>query len=181
MPTPKIFRTYAVREAPFPINHEVTFMEAGRATSAAVSYFAPIEIGGVTFEDAGPSGVNNPSEIGLAEVNRIKAVEPSWENRDVLLVSIGTGVSSIISSRAATEIKLVEDFDRDDTKIGKIKGAYSTLKAKNPVRTFKTALEFFGHLVKLASDTQAASQRAWIDYKKRYEGFRSCLPSLKLH
>ncbi|KAI1293340.1 acyl transferase/acyl hydrolase/lysophospholipase [Xylaria venustula] len=60
--------------------------QVARATSAAPTYFPPIEINGRSFMDSG-IGVNNPAavaltEVGLLNMGRIKTT---------LLISIGTG------------------------------------------------------------------------------------------
>ena len=82
--------------------HKWTIKEAGRATSAAPTYFPSVHIKdhGVEkiFEDAGCSGYNNPVLKGIAEVrNRI----PEFQGRHIgCLVSIGTGLNEILVPRS---------------------------------------------------------------------------------
>ncbi len=89
---PRLFRTYRVREN---ASFNCTIWEACRATSAAPSYFEPIDIGDdgekETFVDGG-LGYNNPVEQVLDEASRI------FPGRKVAcIVSIGTGVASVIT------------------------------------------------------------------------------------
>jgi predicted acylesterase/phospholipase RssA len=65
-----------------------TIWEAARATSAAPTFFDPVNIGGQSFVD-GATGLNNPVEVVLEEAKSI------WINaisRIQCVVSIGTGV-----------------------------------------------------------------------------------------
>jgi predicted acylesterase/phospholipase RssA len=65
---------------------ECKIWEAGRATSAAVTFFDPIEIGRYKqrFVD-GALGYNNPVQLVLREARQI------WPDREALLISVGTG------------------------------------------------------------------------------------------
>jgi patatin-like phospholipase/acyl hydrolase len=64
--------------------------EAARATSAALTYFAPITIDHVQYCDGG-FGWSNPTEIAIAEAHNI------WPNRPIgCLLSIGTGIEDAI-------------------------------------------------------------------------------------
>jgi len=104
--------------------------EAGRATSAASSFFDPITIG--DFEESfvdGATGVNNP----VYEVwNEAQDIWPSGSLEDKIkcLVSIGTGVSSLTPFKddligigqsllaIATEMeKTAEQFSRDKSRL----------------------------------------------------------------
>jgi hypothetical protein len=110
---------------------KTTIWEAGRATSAASSFFDPIAIGdfGEVFVD-GATGANNP----VAEVwNEAKDVWPRepFEDNIKCLVSIGTGVPSLapfgknvleigqVLLAIATETeKTAERFARDKARLG---------------------------------------------------------------
>ncbi|KAJ6443016.1 COM1 regulatory protein [Purpureocillium lavendulum] len=88
---PRLFRTYPVREN---ASFNCKIWEACRATSAAPTYFEPIQIGDdgekETFVDGG-LGYNNPVEQVLEEARRI------FPGRKVAcVVSIGTGTTRII-------------------------------------------------------------------------------------
>jgi predicted acylesterase/phospholipase RssA len=79
----KLFRSYRFDKDRCPI------WQAARATSAAPSYFPPawveVPVPGGWFIDGGLKS-NNPSAVGLKEAKRV------WKARQVLIVSIGTGV-----------------------------------------------------------------------------------------
>ena len=80
----------AVRMPTFRTTHRKPFSaciwQAARATSAAPTFFAPIEIGDEVYGDGGTSW-NNPAKEAIAE-----ALD-TWPNRPVgILVSIGTGL-----------------------------------------------------------------------------------------
>lgn len=66
--------------------------EAGRATSAATTFFEPITIGGEGFVD-GATGANNPIKEMWTEANDIWSDGSTWRLEDHIkcLVSIGTG------------------------------------------------------------------------------------------
>ncbi|CAK7221370.1 hypothetical protein SBRCBS47491_004506 [Sporothrix bragantina] len=88
---PTLFRTYAVRDN---ASYDCKIWEAGRATSAAPTYFDPIYIGDPGEEEIyidGGLGYNNPVEQVLEEASRI------FPGRNVdCVVSIGTGVAGVI-------------------------------------------------------------------------------------
>jgi hypothetical protein len=64
--------------------------QAARATSAALTYFAPITIDDVQYCDGG-FGWSNPTEIAIAEAHNI------WPTRLIgCLLSIGTGIEDAI-------------------------------------------------------------------------------------
>jgi patatin-like phospholipase/acyl hydrolase len=58
--------------------------EAGRATSAAPTYFSPARVGERAVVDGGIFS-NNPATLALAEAKRL------WPGEEILLVSLGTG------------------------------------------------------------------------------------------
>ncbi|KAK3376988.1 hypothetical protein B0T24DRAFT_665831 [Lasiosphaeria ovina] len=103
---PRLFRTYNIRNNP---TFNCTIWEACRATSAAPTYFDPIEIGEEwereTFVDAG-LGYNNPIEQVLEEA---RLVFP--RRRIACVVSIGTGLARVLkfpSSPRTNPLKLIE-------------------------------------------------------------------------
>ncbi|KAL6414132.1 hypothetical protein AUP68_00648 [Ilyonectria robusta] len=87
--TPFIFRTYSSKDAAR-VTRDAKIWEAGRATTAAPVFFAPIQIGdlGGTFADGGLRN-NNPIQELKKEARRV------WPNADNypwgVFVSIGTG------------------------------------------------------------------------------------------
>ena len=79
---PTLFRSYQCEDHDA---SECTIWEAGRATSAAPTFFKPIQIGRGVFVDGGLAH-NNPSEIALTEAQKI------WKSaKRFCLVSVGTG------------------------------------------------------------------------------------------
>lgn len=80
-------RSYGTRDAdPFP----ASIWQAGRATSAAPTFFAPIEIDDVVYGDGG-TGWNNPTKEAVAEAGNI------WPNRAIgIVISIGTGLENAL-------------------------------------------------------------------------------------
>ena len=83
-------RTFGTRDAdPFP----ACIWQVARATSAAPTFFAPIEIDDVLYGDGG-TGWNNPTKEAIAEANNI------WPNRPIgIVVSIGTGLENALELR----------------------------------------------------------------------------------
>jgi len=90
---PTVFRSYNAEGVS---KSKCAIWEAARATSAAPSFFKPMTIEipppPITYVDGG-LGYNNPSQLALLEAQRI------WnsKNKDVCLVSIGTGQQSAAS------------------------------------------------------------------------------------
>jgi predicted acylesterase/phospholipase RssA len=130
---PRLFRTYGVRENR---TFNCTIWEACRATSAAPSYFEPIEIGDdgeqEIFVDGG-LGYNNPIEQVLQEAKRV------FPKRKVAcVVSIGTGVANIITFPDAPKtspVKLVDALKHMATE--------SETTAENVQRRFQNAKDTY--------------------------------------
>ena len=80
-------RSFGTRDAdPFP----ACIWQVARATSAAPTYFLPIEIDDVLYGDGG-TGWNNPTREAIAEARNI------WSDRPIgVLVSIGTGLEEAL-------------------------------------------------------------------------------------
>jgi hypothetical protein len=80
---PVRMRSFGTRDAdPFP----ACIWQVGRATTAAPTFFLPIEIGDVLYGDGG-TGWNNPTKEAILEAHSI------WPNRPIgILISIGTGL-----------------------------------------------------------------------------------------
>ena len=101
---PRRFRTYAV---PRNRTYDCTIWEAGRATSAAPTFFERIEIGPEgakqEFVDAGV-GCNNPIKEVIKEAGLIW----SLKRKVACIVSIGTGQAKVIryEKRSKIETKL---------------------------------------------------------------------------
>lgn len=63
--------------------------QACRATSAALTYFEPIEVDGTTYSDGGLL-YNNPVQLVHSEASEV------FEGRDQLIISVGTGLEKIM-------------------------------------------------------------------------------------
>ncbi|WKT53739.1 Patatin-like phospholipase domain [Fusarium oxysporum f. sp. vasinfectum] len=72
---------------------DCTIWQAARATSAAATFFDPIQIGRQTFVD-GATGMNNPVEQVVEEANSIWP-DAIQKGRIQCLVSIGTGIPDL--------------------------------------------------------------------------------------
>jgi predicted acylesterase/phospholipase RssA len=89
---PVLFRTYTTAKAVDTLGiSNCTIWQAGRATSAAPTFFDPIEIGNQLFVD-GATGRNNPVEEVLAQA---KLIWSDVEHRIQCIISIGTGVPDL--------------------------------------------------------------------------------------
>ena len=97
MAFPTRFRTYSVRVN---ASYNCAIWEAARATSAAPTFFKPIEIGMPFLEERFIDGglrCNNPVAEVIAEAHTL------WPDRKVAcLISLGTGQASTISIPSST-------------------------------------------------------------------------------
>ncbi|KAI9678385.1 MAG: hypothetical protein M1822_008031 [Bathelium mastoideum] len=96
---PVLLRAYDTEFEVEPINSKpVKIWEAGRATSAAPTFFSPYKMeDGLEYTDGGTIA-NNPTELGYQEAGRL------WQGRKIdLLVSIGTGPERVLTLSSATE------------------------------------------------------------------------------
>ncbi|KAI3320294.1 FabD/lysophospholipase-like protein [Xylariaceae sp. AK1471] len=92
--TPILLRSYTTEDSiDFLSGSNCTIWQAARATSAAATFFDPIQIGRQTFVD-GATGMNNPVEQVLEEA---KSIWPDAiaKGRIQCLLSIGTGVPDL--------------------------------------------------------------------------------------
>ena len=96
---PVLLRAYETEFEVEPINQKpVKIWEAGRATSAAPTFFGPYKMeDGLEYTDGGTIA-NNPTELGYQEAGRL------WQRRKIdLIVSIGTGPERALTLSSATE------------------------------------------------------------------------------
>jgi patatin-like phospholipase/acyl hydrolase len=96
LPGPYFFKTTKARETPDDDDFPLSIV--ARATSAAPTYFEPVESGERALVDGGVFATN-PAMCALAEVLNIEGVSP----RDVVLLSLGTGERT--HKRSFDEIK----------------------------------------------------------------------------
>jgi len=81
-----VIRNYDNKTSPFPSLSDVSIPEALRITSAAPTYFAPVNLKNFTYIDGGMIA-NNPTEIGIFESHQ------KWSDEYIdLILSIGTGI-----------------------------------------------------------------------------------------
>ena len=87
-------RSFGTREAdPF----DACIWQVARATTAAPTYFLPIEIDHVLYGDGG-TGWNNPTKEAIEEALSI------WPNRPIgILVSLGTGLEEALQLKDSSE------------------------------------------------------------------------------
>ncbi|KAM9971706.1 hypothetical protein ACTFIW_011689 [Dictyostelium discoideum] len=107
-PTGILFYNYYRRAHSTDINsyyiNDATCLDAGEASSAAPTYFAPFTFKGRTFYDGGIK-FNNPCEIAFKEHQEI------WEDKKIdLMVSIGTGKFKNEPTNGDNLIKLADIF-----------------------------------------------------------------------
>ena len=78
--------------------------QVGRATSAAPTFFTPIEIDDVLYGDGG-TGWNNPTREAIAEARNI------WPNRPIgIVISIGTGLEEALQlNEKSTQLSKLAD------------------------------------------------------------------------
>jgi predicted acylesterase/phospholipase RssA len=129
---PTLFRSYQCKGHN---SSNCTIWQAGRATSAAPTFFKPIKIEtpspGGTFVDGGLLH-NNPSELALLEAEKI------WpRTKKFCLVSLGTGRLSAVRLVEAQSTSTSQESD--GTRMSAVSGFFTS--AKSPVSGGIAALE----------------------------------------
>lgn len=121
---PTVLTSYASGRWSVDLLDSVTIWQAARATSAATSFFTPIQIGRFheTFLD-GATGANNPINVVWNEAQEIWKPTNNLDKHIQCLISIGTGEPN------------VADFG------GSLKSIIGTLKSM-ATETERTAEEF---------------------------------------
>ncbi|CUA73013.1 Phospholipase A I [Rhizoctonia solani] len=102
---PVLMRSYLVPHDAEPEKFKI--WEAARATSAAPTYFRPMEAGAdkVPYIDGSISGHCNPSGIAIREAEYL------WPNRQIgLFMSLGTGSPTMIGLRSKWLFSMFRDF-----------------------------------------------------------------------
>ncbi|KAI9461110.1 acyl transferase/acyl hydrolase/lysophospholipase [Boletus coccyginus] len=137
-----------------PPGHNWTIRQAARATSAAPTYFAPLQIGSQAFQDAAASGFNNPTLEALEEA------ELRWPSKthELVVVSLGTGLASLLR-------------DNTDDKVAAVlreKFGYTAVVMNRFEQISK-------QLVSVANDTESTHREAakcFAKWKRRDDYFR---------
>ena len=129
-------------------SHQWLIREAARATSAAPTYFPPLNLGsGYTFVDAGAFGFNNPTTLVLKEAELI----PEFAGRSIgCVVSIGTGLASLARAVGPSTLNPINDLDITTQTI-----IQRTLQ--NAKKLFKTPREAYDRLKQLRDDLVATA------------------------
>jgi hypothetical protein len=149
-----------------------------RATTAAPMYFTPLEIKDntgykYTFQDAGVSGFSNPSALALDEAEKL------FQDDEVVLVSLGTGLSTLLADdgpKRGGSVAISEDDAKGFAqKIFAALGGKSSQKhAKIKGEAHKLAKQFLG----IANDTELVH----LDMASRFtREFVSLCPSTALY
>jgi hypothetical protein len=152
---PTLFRSYQCKDHDA---SECTIWEAGRATSAAPTFFKPIEIGRGVFVDGGLAH-NNPGELALAEAQKM------WKTTKLFcLVSVGTGRLASIQvvnpdSGSSASAELEKSKSKSSFKIGTkfirwMPGANAASKAVNAPMGLSRLKDIGKVCMKLSTDSE---------------------------
>ena len=172
---PTIFRSYSAEGVS---RAKCAIWEAARATSAAPSFFKPMTIENpappITYVDGG-LGYNNPSQLALVEAQRI------WnsKNKDVCLVSIGTGQQSAAS--VVDDSQLENNLQSQHSFFKVVQSSLSALASKN-LPYWKTAknippeilalLKMAGGLTSIVTNTEAVHDALQREADQQFPYFR---------
>jgi Patatin-like phospholipase len=168
--TPTIIRSYPDPPRSTVFSHQWLIREAARATSAAPTYFPPLNLGnGYTFKDAGAFGFNNPTSLVLKEAEQI----PEFDGRSIgCVVSIGTGLANLARAVGPSNSNTIADPDIT-TQPGQI--IQRTLL--NAKKLFKTPSEAYDRLKRLRDDLVATATNTETTHHSVYWDLRGCVPS----
>ena len=164
--TPTIIRSYPDPPRSTVFSHEWLIREAARATSAAPTYFPPLNLGnGYTFVDAGAFGFNNPTSLMLKEAEQI----PEFAGRSIgCVVSIGTGLASLARAVGPTSLNSTPDPDITTQRI-----VQRTLQ--NAKKLFKTPREAYDRLKRLRDDLIATATNTEATHHSVFWDLRGCV------
>ena len=171
---PTLFRSYTVEGVS---RTRCKIWEAARATSAAPSFFKPMTIdhlAPITYVD-GALGWNNPAGLALVEAQRIWNVN----NKDVCLVSIGTGQQSAAS--ILNESLLENDLETQRSLFTQMRSSLSSVAstiipywntAKNIPPGILALLKMAGALTRVVTNTEAVHDALEREADQRFPYFR---------
>jgi patatin-like phospholipase/acyl hydrolase len=168
---PTIFRSYRCT------GHNAdkcAIWEAGRATSAAPTFFKPIKIKaplpGATYVDGGLAH-NNLAELALAEAQKI------WPNaRKFCLVSVGTGRQSSVrlvnSTHSSSTVRDDEEQSYIKWNLARIPGVTTASRVPSGMVALNNIVDA---CVKLATNSESVHERIYkqmeADRRLRYHRF----------
>lgn len=165
--TPTIIRSYSDPPQSAIFSHEWLIHEAARATSAAPTYFPPLNLGGgYTFIDAGAFGFNNPTSIVLEEAELI----PEFSGRSIgCVVSLGTGLASLARATGPSKgsnSNLISDAEQ----------RFSQRTLENAKFFFRTPREALVRLKQLKDDLVATATNTGTVDNIVFKDLRRCVP-----
>jgi hypothetical protein len=153
--TPTIIRSYPDPPRCPVFSHQWLIREAARATSAAPTYFPPLNLGdGYSFKDAGAFGFNNPTSLVLKEAEQI----PEFVGRPIgCVVSLGTGLASLARPVGPSDLSPTTDPEITTQHI-----IGRTLE--NARKLFRTPREAGGRLRQLRDDLVATATNTEVTH-----------------
>jgi patatin-like phospholipase/acyl hydrolase len=170
---PTIFRSYSSQGPGGGAASTCAIWEAARATSAAPTYFKPMEIKHpepMLYVDGGFGGYNNPSLLARQEAQML------WPSRNEswCMVSIGTGIQPRISLLPAE--RKVEDLNAVTwkTMVNYLDILPGWKKAKNTPSGIAALVQIANALSKMATDTSKVDEQLFTDsmMDESFEYFR---------
>lgn len=140
--TPTILRSYPDPPRHPAASHEWLIREAACVTSAAPTYFPPVDVGGgYKFVDARAFGFNNPMSLVLREAEQI----PEFHGRRIgCIVSLGTGLVMFVCPVGPS----LSSANKVDSKAQTL----VTLAVENSKKTFRAPKVAYARLKKLTDD-----------------------------
>ena len=148
-------------------SHRWLIQEAARATSAAPTYFPPLNLGsGYTFKDSGAFGFNNPAALVLKEAEQI----PEFYGRTIgCVVSLGTGLASLARPVGPVSYSIVES----DARMQGTRIIQRTLESAKSL--FRTPSEAYDRLKQLKDDLVATATNAEATHHSLFWTLRECV------
>jgi hypothetical protein len=166
--TPTILRSYPDPPQRPAASREWLIREAARATSAAPTYFPPLDVGGgYKFVDAGAFGFNNPTSLVLREAEQI----PEFRGRRIgCIVSLGTGLV-MFARPVGPSLSSANEVDSKAQRL--VENAKKTFKA--PKVAYDRLKKLTDDLVSVATNTEQ-SHHSFYWATCEYDDFSEFVP-----
>ena len=170
---PAIFRSYYAEGSP---PSKCPIWQAARATTAAPSFFKPMEIDTppvpITYVDGG-LGHNNPAHLAITEAGKLWSMGNKF-----CLVSIGTGQQSAKS--IISESKLETDLETQRSMFTQVKSSLSRVSskipywnsAKNIPRGVLALLKMANAMTAIVTNTEAVHDNLELTSNQQFPYFR---------